>query len=124
MSWRIDTSLERSHTDATERIDETFALFALGNIDIENAFECRGHFGFCNRGSDDTAERSQISVSDTAQGNLIPLFAVLIDAEDADVADMMMTAGIHAARHFEFDISEIVEIIEIVEPFIDLLCDG
>src|SRR5690349_1747453 len=47
--------------------------------------------------------------------DLVPLFAVLVDAEDADVADVMLAAGVDAARDVQVDLTNVVQIVEIVE---------
>ncbi len=56
-----------------------------------------------------------------AERDLVPLLATLVDAEDADVPDVVMPTGIHAAGHLDLDVAQIVEVIEIVEPLVDLL---
>ena len=56
-----------------------------------------------------------------ADRHLIPLVAVLVDAENADVADVMMAAGIDAAGHIQFDLADVVLKIEIVEALGDRL---
>ena len=40
-----------------------------------------------------------------AEGDLIPLAAILIDAQDADIADVVMAAGIDAAGNIQADIT-------------------
>jgi len=48
---------------------------------------------------------------------------MLVDAEDADVADVVMPAGIHAAGHLDLDVAQVVQVVEIVEALLDLLRD-
>ena len=40
---------------------------------------------------------------------------MLIDTEDADIGDVMMAAGIHAARDVEREFAKIVQVVEIVK---------
>ena len=58
-----------------------------------------------------------------AERNLIPLFALLIDAENADVANMMVAACIHASGDVQVDVAEVVQIVRIVEALLNRLCD-
>src|SRR5262249_56259481 len=53
--------------------------------------------------------------------NLVRFLAVLHDAEDADVPDVMMTAGVDAAGDVDVEPSEIAGQIEILEAARDLL---
>jgi hypothetical protein len=58
-----------------------------------------------------------------ADGDLVPLLVVLVDAEDADVGDVVVAAGVHAARDVERDVADVVEIVEVVELLVDGLGD-
>jgi hypothetical protein len=58
-----------------------------------------------------------------AQRNLIPLLAVLVDAENADVGDMVVAAGVHAAGDVQLQIADVVEVVKIVETTLDRLGD-
>ena len=54
-----------------------------------------------------------------AERHLIPLRAVLIDAQHADVADVVMTARVDAARDVERQVAEVVHVVEIVETLLN-----
>ncbi len=54
-----------------------------------------------------------------AERHLIPLRAVLIDAQNADVADVMVTARVDAARDVQRQVAEVVHVVEIVEAFLN-----
>jgi hypothetical protein len=45
---------------------------------------------------------------------------VLVDAKDADVADVVMATGVHAAGHLQFDLAQVVEVVQVIEAFLDL----
>ena len=51
---------------------------------------------------------SAVLVGTAADRDLIELLAVLLDAENADVADMVMAAGIDAAGNIDVQAAEIV----------------
>ena len=56
-----------------------------------------GDFFLLEGTTNDLTEVSVAATGCAADGNLIPLFAMLIDAENADVTNMMMSTGVHAA---------------------------
>ena len=58
-----------------------------------------------------------------ADRHLVPLAAVLVDAEDADVADMVVAAGVDAARDVQFDVADVMLEVEVVEALGDGLRD-
>ncbi len=58
-----------------------------------------------------------------ADGDLIPLLAVLIHAQDADVTDVMVAAGVHAAGHLQLDFTDVIQIVVVVEMPLQLVCD-
>src|SRR5262245_29309386 len=99
MSRRIDACLERSNADAANGLEEGFAVLALCHVHIEDALDGLGHFGLCNGRADHLADGRIAAARRAAQRDLVPLLATLIDAEDADVPDGVMTAAVHAARH-------------------------
>src|SRR6202049_139146 len=98
-----------------DRIDEQF-IPPLPQIEIgrSDAFDDFGHFGIRNCRSDQRA-KLRILVGFAAQRDLIKLFAVLFDAENADVADMMVAASVDAAGNIDMQTAEIALPIEIVE---------
>ncbi|OGA28514.1 MAG: hypothetical protein A3I01_00445 [Betaproteobacteria bacterium RIFCSPLOWO2_02_FULL_65_24] len=59
-----------------------------------------------------------------ADGDLVELLALLVHAENADVADVVMAAGIHAARDVEVELADIVQVVQIVEAPLDRLGHG
>src|SRR5215471_3946039 len=62
-------------------------------------------------------------VCTTAQGDLVELLAVFLDAQNADMADMVMAAGIDAARNVDVQPAQVASEIEITEPARQLLGD-
>src|SRR5437868_14824700 len=110
---RIDACLERFDADAAEGVDEALTVLALGEIDIENALDDRGDVGVRHRRPDHLADGGIDAAGGSAERDLVPLLATLIDAENADVADVMMAASVHATGHLELDIAQIVEIVQI-----------
>src|SRR5690606_22822529 len=103
MSLAINPLAEGFDADAAHSLDEFLAILATLDIDIEHARNGLGNGVLGDRGTDDLAQRGD-ATDRAADGDLIPLDPVLVDAEDADVADMVMPAGIHAAGHLDLDV--------------------
>src|SRR5689334_1133681 len=100
----IDVFLEGRDADAVHHLDEALGVaVAVREIALDQLLDDVRHFGARERRADDFAERGLRRAGTylalvTADLDLVPLLAVLVDAEDADMADMVMAAGVHAAR--------------------------
>ena len=66
----------------------------------------------------------RLLVGAAADGDLVELLAVLLDAENADVADVMMAAGVDAAGDVDVQLAEVAREVEIAEAPRQLLRDG
>src|SRR5262245_42200832 len=120
MSWRINPGLERCHADAAESVEEALFLIPFGNVHIDDPFDRIHDLVERDRRADHFAERRVLSAGRAAERDLVPLLAALIDTEDADVTDRVVTAAIHAARHLQLNLAEVVQVIEVVETLVDL----
>src|SRR3972149_6474973 len=69
------------------------------------------------RRTDDFSESSRRLVA--ADFDLIPLFPVLIDAKYPDMTDVVVAAGVHAARDVEIDLADVMQVVEVVELALD-----
>src|SRR2546430_2123878 len=98
----IDIFLERCDTDAVHHVDEALCVaVALREIAVDQPLDDVGHLGACERRTDDFAKRrleprAYLALV-AADLDLVPLLAVLIHAEDADVAHVVVAARVHAA---------------------------
>src|SRR3954467_3912392 len=89
ISVAIDSRFKRFDADAMHEVDEALDLaIAFIQVELDEFFHHVGHFGAGKRGAEHFAERGAGSrrvriplVS--ADLDLVPLLAVLIDAEDA-----------------------------------------
>src|SRR5688572_4571274 len=70
--------------------------------------------------ADDLSERGGL-VGAAAQRDLVELLAFLVDAEDADMADMVVAAGIDAAGDLDLQLAHSGEAVEILERQRDAL---
>src|SRR5262245_44395986 len=117
----INPLLEGIDADATDRIDEqlvrAFPQFEIGGGDVLNDI---GDLAIGHRRPQNLAELGVLAGA-AADRHLVELLAVLLDTEDADVADVMVAAGIDAPRDVDVQPPEIVREIEILEAPRDLL---
>src|SRR5438128_1405665 len=126
ISVAIDPLLERFDADAMHHVDEALNLaLAPLEITLDQALDDIRHLGPRERRAEHFAKRCLHARANlalvSAYLNLVPLLAVLIDAQDADVAHMVVAAGVHAARDIEVQLADVVQIIEIVEAPLDRL---
>ena len=75
-------------------------------IGLDDVLDHVRHLGIRHRRADQRAELG-ILVGLAADGHLEELLAVLLDAEEADVADVMMAAGIDAAGNVDVQPPEV-----------------
>ena len=55
----------------------------------------------------------------SADRDLIPLLAGLVHAQDADVADVVMAAGVDAARDVQVQLADLEQVVQVVELALD-----
>ena len=67
----------------------------------------------------DVGQRLGRAVLASADRDLIPLLAGLIHAQDADVADVVMAAGVDAARDVQVQLADLEQIVQVVELALD-----
>src|SRR5690606_35131172 len=73
--------------------------------------------------ADDLGERGVVALA-AAERDLVPLGPVLVDAEHADVADVVVAAGVHAAGDVDLDVADVMQVVEVVEARLDGVGDG
>src|SRR5206468_7582291 len=111
---RVHARLEGRDAEALHGIDEELVVVAVVEVGLDEAGHDVGHVGGRERGADDLAE-CRLAALAPADGHLVPLGPLLVDAEDADVAHAMMAARIHAARAVEVELADAMEITQAVE---------
>src|SRR6266702_8112608 len=93
----IDALLERFDTEALYRVDEQLLRpLAQSQISFHDVLDDVGNLVELDAGADQIAKRGAL-VGTAADGDLVDLLAVLLDTENADMADMVMATGIDAA---------------------------
>src|SRR5690606_5813536 len=102
----IDRLLERFHADAAVGVDEPFAGLADLPVALDRAFDSIDNPFLVETGAGDLGLR-RVLVARTAEQQLVVLLALTVDAEDADVARMVVAAGVDAARNLELELADI-----------------
>src|ERR1043165_1206902 len=124
MSVAIDAFLEGLDADPVHHVDEALG-FAVAALEVagDELLDPLRNVGACERGPDNLPQRRARSSAGlalvSADLDLVPLLAVLVDAEDADVSDVVVAAGVHAARDVEVELADVVKVIEVVEALLD-----
>src|SRR5712691_3032788 len=124
ISVAIDGFLEGFDADAVHHVDEALGVaVAPREIALDQLFDHVGDLGAGERWADDLAEGYAAAGPDftlvATDLDLVPLLAALVDAEYADVTDVMVAASVHAAGDIEVDLADIVQVVEIVEALLN-----
>src|SRR6266568_5010499 len=128
ISVAIHEFLEGFDADAVHHVDEALGVaVAAREVAIDQPLDHVGHLGAGEGRADHLAQRRAHARADlalvAADLDLVPLLAVLVDSEDADMADMMVAAGVHAARDVEVELADVVQVVQVVEALLDRLRD-
>src|SRR5262245_14994721 len=117
----IDSLLERLDADAMHGVEEDL-VGPLAQLEISGG-DVLDHVGDLAVGHGRPEKRTELRriVVAAADGHLVELLAVLLDAENADMADVVVAAGIDTAGNVDVQPAEIVGEIEILEAAGDLL---
>src|SRR5580704_7313339 len=113
LTSRIDTLPEWLDAEPLDGVDEQLVgPLAQLHVSRDHVLDDIGNLRIGHRRADQGAELG-VLVGAAADGDLIELLAVLLDAENADMADVMMAAGIDAARNVDVEPAEAARQIEI-----------
>jgi hypothetical protein len=90
------SGLERRVAEAADGVDEGFTGLALVQVDLHQPFDRIRHFCGGEARAEDIAQRSVLG-GIAAKRDLVGFLAALLEAENADIADVMMPTGVDAA---------------------------
>src|SRR5580700_11139420 len=97
----IDPLPERFDAEPLYRVDEEFVgTLAQRQIGFNDIFDHVGDFAVSHGGADQDTKFG-VLVGTAADRDLIKFLAVLLDAQNADMADMMVAAGVDAAGNVD-----------------------
>jgi hypothetical protein len=103
LSSGIELLLEGSRADPGQGVVEALAVAALLQIGGDDAVDRVDHVVVGEGRADDLADGG-VLVGAAAERDLVELLALLVDAEDADVADVVVAAGVDAAGDLDLQI--------------------
>src|SRR3546814_4578147 len=96
-----------------EAIEEGFfGIVTPFEIGVHDALDAVGNLVARQRTAHALAHRRAVGRR-AAEHHLVPLLATLVDAEDADVADAVLAAAVHATAHGDADRADVILIVEI-----------
>src|SRR5690606_15699864 len=81
------------------------AAGAMGEIGVDHDLDRIGDLAGTEAAADDLTDRGLL-VAGTAQRDLVELGALLLHAQYADMADMMVAAGIDAAGDLDLELAD------------------
>src|SRR6266568_6752442 len=98
---------ERRETEAPIGFNKALARLALRQIDGDDLVDGFRHMLCRQSGAQKFAEREFFG-GVAANGDLIRLLAFFLEAENADMGDVMMAAGVDAAGHFDIQLANVL----------------
>jgi len=98
--WLIQGGFEGGEAKAVKRLKKGFlTAFAQGQIAAQDAFDGRDDLVIAEARTSAPAKRKICPVI-APKGDLVVFNACSVEAQDTDMAHVMMPAGIDAARNF------------------------
>ena len=97
---------DRREADAADIVDEALALAARGKIDGDDPLDRVRHLLGSEAGAQNLADRGILG-GVAAKRDLVGFDAALLQAENADMADMVVAAGIDAAGDLDAERSDL-----------------
>src|SRR5690606_32039353 len=122
MSSAINGLLEGSDADAAISVEEALAVLPLAQIDVGRLLDRVDNAILVEAGAGDLGEAG-IFRARSAEQELVVLRALPVDAENADMAGMVVPAGIDAAGDFDLQFAQLARIAALGEAGLDLLRD-
>jgi len=110
--------LEGCLTETAIGFATPFPAVTIVEIGIDDHFDGIDNIRTRERRSGDLAAAG-IALRIAAEGNLVVLLAFPVDAENTDVAHMMVAAGVDAARNFDREFTNFVLAIQSCEALAD-----
>ena len=104
---------DRVDTDTAVGIEEAFFFGALLDVDLDDLVDHVRHVVLSEGGAEDLRQAG-FTTGAAAERYLVELLTFLVDAEDADMAHMVVTAGVHAAGDVQVDIADVEQVVEIL----------
>src|SRR5690349_2964668 len=114
---------ERGHAEAAIGVEEAFAVLTFCEIDVDDALDRIRDLMLAERRAENVADAGVFRAG-AAELELVELDAFLVDAEHADMAGVVMPAGVDAAGNLDLQLADVVLALEVLEALGDVLRDG
>src|SRR5687768_5520956 len=123
-SSAIERLLEGCRADAAIGVKEGLGLvLTVGDVGVDDGLDRIDDFGGREPLADDLADRCAF-IAGAAERDLVKLLALLLDAEDADMAGVVVAAGVDAAGDLDLQRADLLLPRGIGEPLGDTLGNG
>src|SRR5690606_26727610 len=120
ISFGINLFLEWRQSYPVERVHEQLAVLAAAGVDVNDLLDHIRNLFLGEGGTHDLSECSVV-VCRAAKGHLIELITLLVHAKNADVAHVVVPAGVHAAGDVQCHLADIAQALRVVETALDRL---
>ncbi|RMU71751.1 hypothetical protein ALP24_05638 [Pseudomonas syringae pv. aptata] len=114
----IDALLERVNANTLVGVDETLVFGPFFNVDVDQLLDHVRH-RLLRKGGAENLAQARVTAGAAAKRDLIELFTFLVHAQHADMADMVVPAGVHAAGDIQVQLADIEQVVQIVETTLD-----
>src|SRR5574344_759575 len=117
MACRVGSGLEWIMANAAQRINKQFAGLAPRAVGAQQGFQNVRNFCRTERRAHHLAPNrraGQCGAVGPPQGDLVPLFAVFIHAQDADMAAVVVAAAVDAAAHVQVNRANVQHLIHVL----------
>src|SRR6202012_5455696 len=106
ISFGIDRGLEGGETNPPVSVHEALAALTFLEEGVDQGVDGRRNLVVTQRGAQHVAQRRVLRAR-AAQGELIVFLTLLIDAQDADVAHVVVAAGVDAAGDLDLQLADL-----------------
>src|SRR5690606_12817502 len=122
ISFGINLFLEWRQSYPVERVHKQLAVLAAAGIYVDDLLDHIRDFILGEGGAHDLPEGGVI-VCRSTKGHLVEFLTLLVYPEDADVAHVMVPAGVHAAGDVQRHLADVAQALRIVEAALDRFRD-
>ena len=127
VAHRLSGDPKRIGTQAAHRVHKAFAGLSKFNIGLQQGFDGLGHFDGCKRWPQHLARlgwSADVTAIGASQSDLVPLLSVFVDAQNANVAAVVVAAGVDATADVQVNRAQVFELIQVLVTRNDFIGQG